>query len=221
VEVNRHPVQPNQSVEARLRTGQRVALVSIVINCGLAVSNIGLGLLAGSTSVVAAGLEFLGDVIASGAVLWECRSPHVLQTKISLAWPVETLAGQRERDSPRWRASVCYQSLQRVANLTLLPNCWPLAAGTQWLFERCVNSEVANWPEIRACPSRNAQNDAVDILSALVAMTALALTLLDPARFLAADHYGGFAVGLSWSLPDCERSERHLFSLWTRCPPPT
>ena len=42
----------------------------------------------------------------------------------------------------------------------------------------------------------DAWNDAVDIVSALTAMTALGLTLLDPARFLAADHYGGFAVGV-------------------------
>jgi cation diffusion facilitator family transporter len=42
----------------------------------------------------------------------------------------------------------------------------------------------------------DAWNDFVDILSAVTAMTALGLTLYDPGRFLAADHYGGFAVGL-------------------------
>jgi cation diffusion facilitator family transporter len=36
----------------------------------------------------------------------------------------------------------------------------------------------------------------VDLLSALSAMGAVALTLYDPSRFLAADHYGGFAVGV-------------------------
>jgi cation diffusion facilitator family transporter len=41
----------------------------------------------------------------------------------------------------------------------------------------------------------DAWNDFVDIISAIVAMTALGLTLWDPSRFLAADHYGGFAVG--------------------------
>jgi cation diffusion facilitator family transporter len=39
-------------------------------------------------------------------------------------------------------------------------------------------------------------NDMVDILSALTALTALGLTLHDPASFLMADHFGGFAVGL-------------------------
>jgi cation diffusion facilitator family transporter len=42
----------------------------------------------------------------------------------------------------------------------------------------------------------DAWNDAVDIVSAMAAMGALLLTFSDPARFLAADHYGGFAVGL-------------------------
>jgi cation diffusion facilitator family transporter len=42
----------------------------------------------------------------------------------------------------------------------------------------------------------DAWNDFVDIISAVAAATALGLTLYDPARFWAADHYGGFAVGL-------------------------
>jgi cation diffusion facilitator family transporter len=39
-------------------------------------------------------------------------------------------------------------------------------------------------------------NDAVDIVSGLAALTAVGLTLYDPQRFLAADRYGGFVVGL-------------------------
>ncbi len=42
----------------------------------------------------------------------------------------------------------------------------------------------------------DAWNDAVDILSALAALVAVALATYDPVRFLAADHYGGFAVGV-------------------------
>jgi cation diffusion facilitator family transporter len=42
----------------------------------------------------------------------------------------------------------------------------------------------------------DAWNDLVDILSALTALAAVGLTLYDPSRFLAADHYGGFLVGL-------------------------
>ena len=42
----------------------------------------------------------------------------------------------------------------------------------------------------------DAANDGVDMLSGAVALTALSLTLLDPARFLRADQYGAAAVGL-------------------------
>ena len=42
----------------------------------------------------------------------------------------------------------------------------------------------------------DAWNDFVDIISATAAMTAVGLTLYDPSRFLQADHYGGFAVGV-------------------------
>jgi cation diffusion facilitator family transporter len=42
----------------------------------------------------------------------------------------------------------------------------------------------------------DAWNDAVDILSALAALVAVALATYNPVRFLAADHYGGFVVGI-------------------------
>jgi len=42
----------------------------------------------------------------------------------------------------------------------------------------------------------NAANDATDMLSGIVALIALSLTLHDPVRFLSADHYGAFLVGL-------------------------
>src|SRR5262249_35057806 len=52
-----------------MRIGQRVALAGIVVSSGLAVVKIVTGLMAGSTSVVADGLESAGDVLASGLVL--------------------------------------------------------------------------------------------------------------------------------------------------------
>jgi cation diffusion facilitator family transporter len=36
----------------------------------------------------------------------------------------------------------------------------------------------------------------VDILSSAAALVAVGLTIYDPERFMAADHYGGFAVGI-------------------------
>jgi cation diffusion facilitator family transporter len=73
---------------------------------------------------------------------------------------------------------------------------WPLAAAivakailatTKFRYGRRIGS---------AALVADGWNDAVDILSGGAALTALGLTLYDPVRFLAADHFGGFAVGL-------------------------
>jgi divalent metal cation (Fe/Co/Zn/Cd) transporter len=42
----------------------------------------------------------------------------------------------------------------------------------------------------------DAWHDGIEIVSAVVALLALALTLYDPQHFSAADHWGGFGVGL-------------------------
>jgi len=51
------------------RTARRVALVGMVVSAMLACSNIIVGWLTNSTSVVATGFEFAGDVLASSVVL--------------------------------------------------------------------------------------------------------------------------------------------------------
>jgi hypothetical protein len=47
------------------RTARRVALIGMAVSAMLACSNIIIGLLTNSTSVVATGFEFAGDVLAS------------------------------------------------------------------------------------------------------------------------------------------------------------
>jgi cation diffusion facilitator family transporter len=47
-----------------------------------------------------------------------------------------------------------------------------------------------------AALTADAWNDAMDTISAVVALVAVGLTLSDPGRFAHADRYGGFAVGL-------------------------
>jgi cation diffusion facilitator family transporter len=73
---------------------------------------------------------------------------------------------------------------------------WPLIAsiciksflsGVKFRFGKRVGS---------AALIADAWNDAVDIVSGIAALVAVSLTLYDPQRFLAADHYGGFAVGV-------------------------
>ena len=42
----------------------------------------------------------------------------------------------------------------------------------------------------------DAWNDSVDLVAAATALVAVGLTRFDAVRFLAADHYGGFAIGI-------------------------
>ena len=56
-------------IDESYRTARRVALAGIGVSGMLACSNIIVGFLAHSTSVVATGFEFAGDVLASSIVL--------------------------------------------------------------------------------------------------------------------------------------------------------
>jgi divalent metal cation (Fe/Co/Zn/Cd) transporter len=51
------------------RSGFRVAVAGIIVSSLLALTNIAVGLMVHSTSVLATGVEFAGDVLASSIVL--------------------------------------------------------------------------------------------------------------------------------------------------------
>ncbi len=168
----------------------------------LAVSNIIAGLLAHSTSVVATGFEFAGDVLASSIVLigmgvaarpaddnhpyghgrFETLSAFVVGVILAAAG-----------------AAICYLSLQAVGAKHAPPGVSAAAALVGAIMLRGIMSSVKFRVGRRLRSSAlvaDAWNDAVDILSALAALTAVGLATYDPARFLAADHYGGFVVGI-------------------------
>jgi cation diffusion facilitator family transporter len=185
-----------------LRTGRRVAGASIAASCLLSVSNVWVGYAAGSTSVTAAGLEFLGDVLAS-----------------ILVFVGMTLAGRPpDRDHPYGHGrieilsglsvgailsaggiGICYRSLHNITEVHPPPGwyaVWPLIGAiairsAMSIIKFGVGRRIGSGSLLA-----DAWNDAVDILSAGAALCALALTLYNPQQFLAADHYGGFIVGL-------------------------
>lgn len=94
---------------------------------------------------------------------------------------------------------ICYRSLQHVGAVHRPPAAYGLIPLLISLIAKAVLSAVKFRVGRRihsAAITADAWNDFVDIISAIAAMTALGLTLWDPSRFLAADHYGGFGVGL-------------------------
>lgn len=185
-----------------VRRGRRLAILSVVVSALLATSNVAVGLAAGSTSVVALGAEFAGDVLASCVVLvgllFASRPPDAnhpyghgrLETVAGLLVGFILVAGG---------AGVCYRSIGEIGASHPPPGVAAIYVLVAAIAVRGVMS-AAKFRVGRAIGSTSltadAWNDAVDILSASAALTAVLLARFDPSRFLAADHYGGFAVGL-------------------------
>ncbi len=179
-----------------------LAVISIAASGCLSLMNLAVGWVGRSTSVTAAGFEFAGDVVASSVVL--------LGTMLA--------ARPADEDHPYGHgrieilaalivgvilslggAAICFRSLQKVATIHSPPatyTLWPLAVAVVAKSMLATSKFSVGRRLGSTALLADAWNDAVDILSAMAAMVALLLTFSDPARFLAADHYGGFAVGL-------------------------
>lgn len=189
-------------IDESYRTARRVARAGIALSGILACSNIIIGLLSHSTSVVATGVEFAGDVLASSIVLVGLRAaarpadenhPYGhgrFETLSAFAVGVILAAAG---------VMICYQSLQAIGARHAPPGVSAVVTLVGAIVLRGIMSSVKFRVGRRLRSSAllaDAWNDAVDILSALAALTAVGLATYDPARFLAADHYGGFVVGI-------------------------
>jgi cation diffusion facilitator family transporter len=182
--------------------GRRIAIISVAIGCALAAMKIVIGWMAGSTSVVADGFESAGDVVASSIVLFGLvvasmppdenhpyghgRLEMVTGLIVGL---ILAAAG----------VAISVNALRRAINPKTVPAAyaiWPLVGS---IATKTVLS-TAKFRTGRRIGSAalvaDAWNDAVDILSGAVALTAVGLTVWLPDTFLAADKYGGFAVGV-------------------------
>jgi len=185
-----------------MHIGQRVALTGMLASGALAAIKITAGLMGHSTSVVADGVESAGDVLASGIVLlgltlaakpadWNHPYGH---------GRVETLTGLFVGFMLALAGvAISVNALHGLDGVHPAPArfvIWPLigSAAVKGLLS-AVKFHYGR--KIRsAALVADAWNDCVDILSALVALAAVSLAILAPQRFLAADHWGAFAVGL-------------------------
>ena len=188
--------------DANLQLGRRLATASIVASALLAAANVAVGLIAHSTSLVAAGTEFAGDVLASAIVL--------LGMQMAAKPPdadhpyghgrIETLAGFLVGLILTGAGlGISLRSLQSVTEIHEAPGTYAVAPLIGAIIVKSLLAALKFRCGRRIGSSAlvaDAWNDGVDILSALAALSALALTLYNPQQFRAADHYGGFAVGL-------------------------
>ncbi len=185
-----------------MNTGQRVAVTGMVVSGGLAALKIGFGLTGHSSAVVADGLESGGDVFASGFVL--------LGLTIAAKPPdedhpyghgrIETLTGLMIGLFLAAGGSlISFSALQKLGE----PHP-PLAAYVVWpLFVSLLAKIGLSWLKFHygrrlksAALIADAWNDGVDTISAISALAAVGLALANPARFMDADRYGAFIVGL-------------------------
>lgn len=182
--------------------GRRVALAGMAVSGSLAAIKIITGLLAGSTSVVADGVESASDVIASGIVLFGLM---VAAKPADANHPYghgrfETITGLGVATMLALTgAAICVKSMQQIYEAHEPPASyaiWPLIGSI--VAKSVMSLFKFHWGRRLRSDSllADAWNDSVDILSGLVALAAVGLTLYDPSRFLAADHYGGLGVGL-------------------------
>ncbi len=194
--------QPGAEQARRAGAGRRVALFSIAGSGALAITKLLIGWLGGSTSVVADGFESAGDVIASTIVLFglfiASRPPDEkhpyghgrFEMLTGLGVGILLLLGGM---------GISVNSLKNVTAVHAPPalyTIFPLLASIAVKTALSTSKFRVGRRIQSAALVADAWNDMVDILSALAALTALGLTLYDPSRFLFADHFGGFAVGL-------------------------
>jgi len=179
-----------------------IAVTSMLASAALSVAKITVGLHANSTAVVSDGLESAGDVLASGLALFglvlaakppDSEHPYghgrVEILSALIVGMMLTASG----------SLISFRSLQRVQEVQHTPAAyavWPLVASivvksimslTKRRYGRKIRSSAL---------LADAWNDTVDILSGSTALIAVAITLYDPAKFVAADHLGGAAVGI-------------------------
>jgi cation diffusion facilitator family transporter len=167
----------------------------------LAILKITVGLLAGSAAVVSDGIESAADVLASGIVLFGlmlAAKPPDAEHPYGHG-RVETLSGLAVGIMLGVTgAAICFKAALAL-DAARVPSSfaiWPLIVS---MFVKSGMS-VLKFRVGRRIKSEaliaDAWNDSVDILSALTALVSVSLAVWRPERFVSADAYGAFAVGI-------------------------
>jgi cation diffusion facilitator family transporter len=212
---------PTPIVRAR-----RLAILSVVVNTGLSALSVSAGLLAGSTATTAVGVEFAGDVLASAVVLVglaiAARPPDAnhpyghgrLETVAGLLVGFALVVGG---------AGIAFRSLAAAGAAHPPPGALAVWALVIAIVVRTATS-AAKFRVGRSVGSTSlvadAWNDAVDLVSAVVALGAVVLSRWNPDRFLVADHAGGLLVGLVVVLTGVQIVRRATFELADTMPSP-
>jgi len=183
------------------KLARRIALAGIGISAVLAIVKIVVGLAADSVAVVSDGFESAADCLTCGLVLaglWVAAKPADKEHPYGHG-RFETLTGLAIGAmlvATGTGISLRALDQRNVVHAPALYAIWPLigsilvklvTSAAKFRFGRRIGS---------AGLAADAWNDLVDIFSGAVALVAVGLSILAPSRLAAADHYGGFAIGL-------------------------
>jgi cation diffusion facilitator family transporter len=186
----------------KLALAKRVTAVGMAVSGLLALTKLVIGWLAHSTAVFADGLENVGDLFGSGMVLYGL---FVASKPPDKEHPYghgrsETIAGLAVGFLLAGSGlAICYQSIRRLHTAAEIPNfyaIWPLVASIVIKSGLSFGKFKFGGRLQSAALLADGWHDGLEIISGLVALAALGLTLYDPTHFAAADHWGGFAVGV-------------------------
>ncbi len=184
-------------------SGRRLAALSVGIGVLLSAAKILVGLAAHSTSLISDGLEGAADVLSSAIVFagltMASRPPDenhpyghgryetlsglavgglLLVTGLGIFWrSIETLGDFQHH---RLQTFALYPLIASVAIKTVLA-----------LYKRRIGRKIGS-----SALEADAWHDLTDLISTTVAIIAIVLTLIDPARFDFADHIGGMVIGV-------------------------
>jgi len=186
----------------KLALAKRVTLIGMAVSGSLSVAKMLVGWIGHSTAVFADGLENGGDVFGSGLILYALYVASIPPDK---EHPYghgrsETIAGLTV--GLLLAASglvICYGSFRRLHTPTEAPQLfaiWPMVASIIVKGALAIGKFSYGKRLESAAIQADAWHDAIEILSGFVALVALALSLYDQEHFAAADHVGGFIVGL-------------------------
>lgn len=193
------------SVESSLLIARRVALISIIVGIVLALAKIGVGLRAGSTSVISDGLETAGDVLSSLIVyggLYLAARPADSEHPYGHG-RYETLAGLTVGGMLLlagagifWHAVVSLHQPSELARYAL----YPLIAAVMLKLALAGSKLSIGRRTGSAALEADGWHDITDLVSTAIAFICVLVTLRNPARFGIADHIGGIVIGLIVSL---------------------
>jgi cation diffusion facilitator family transporter len=185
---------------ASVRMASRIALIGVATSAVLAVVKIAVGLSAHSVAVVSDGLESGADVVTASLVwvgLWIAAKPADQDHPYGHG-RFEILAGLGiGMLLAAMGAAICVRSVEErdVTHVPALYAVWPLLAsvtvhGTFAAIKVRVGRRTRS-----AALTADGWHDLVDVFSGCVALAAVLLSNFF-AGWQAADHYGGFVIGL-------------------------